>query len=79
MNGFEDLLDKIFAISFWDISKLAVLVFLLIYIIFSIVVIRQINLMSQALNGTLNLPLKIFAWLHFGLAVFVFLLSLLML
>ena len=79
MNGFERLLDKIFAISFWDISKLAVLVFLLIYIIFSIVVIRQINLMSKALNGTLNLPLKIFAWLHFGLAVFVFLLSLLML
>lgn len=79
MNGFEDLLDTIFAVSFWDISKLTVLVFLLIYIIFSIVVIRQINLMSQALNGTLNLPLKIFAWLHFGLAVFVFLLSLLML
>ena len=79
MNGFENLLDVILAISVWDVAKIGILVFLFIYIVFSVVVIRQVNLMSQALNGTLNLPLKVLAWLHFGLAVFVFFLSLLML
>lgn len=79
MDGFENIIDKLLAISVWEVAKVGVLLFLLIYIVFSIVVIRQINLMSQALNGALNVPLKVIAWLHFGMALFVFFLGLVVL
>ena len=79
MNSFENLLNQLFSISVWDIAQLSVLLFLLIYIIFSVVVIRQVKSMIQALNGTLDLPLRLIAWIHLGIAVFVFFLALIVL
>ena len=46
-----------------------------LYVVFSIVVIRQVFLMEQTINTPLHIPLKIFAVGHLLVAVFVFLLA----
>lgn len=61
------------------IVKLFILLGLMLYLIFAMVVVRQVQLMNQTLKGSLNLPLRLFAWVHFGLAVLVFLFALVVL
>jgi len=62
--------------SVWGIAKGFYLLGIGIYLIFAMVMIRQVQLMSNTLNGTLNLPLRLVAWIHLGLGVGVFLLAL---
>lgn len=48
---------------------------LLFYIVFASVIIRQVQMMLQSLNGVLNLPIRLVAWLHLAIAVLLLLLS----
>jgi hypothetical protein len=50
-----------------------------LYILFSLVVIKQVGLMVKSLNGQLDLPLKLIAYIHTGLALGVFVLALVVL
>lgn len=75
----DRLLEILLGIQVWDVAKLLVVFSLLLYIGFAVVVIRQVNLMSQALNGTVGLPIKTVAWVHFLLAIAVFLLAIFLL
>jgi hypothetical protein len=61
------------------VAKFLVLLALLLYLVFTIVVIRQVNLMRKALNGILDWPLIILAWIHFGMAMSVFFLAIVIL
>lgn len=76
-------LDKLIAfllsVNIWSVAKLFVLFGLLLYLAFAVVVIRQVNLMIHALDGILNLPVKTIAWVHFLLALAVFLLAIFLL
>jgi len=56
----------------WDLTKVVLLVFLGLYLIFSLLVVRQIRLLNSVL-GTNSSPLfKAVALLHVVLAVGVF-------
>ena len=66
-------------VSIWFIVKIFVLFALLVYIIFSVVVVRQVNLMTETLKVGLETPLKIIALTHLILAILVFLFALIIL
>ena len=64
----------IFSFSIWPVIKIFVLVFLVIYIVFAFVIIRQVQLMTATLELGFEKQLKFLAFLHFlfAIAVFVF-------
>lgn len=66
-------------ISVWLAVKIFTLLFLGIYIVFALVVIRQIALMSGTLDMGLNLPIRFIGWGHFLFAVGIFVIALLIL
>lgn len=52
-------LNDLFNIDIWSIAKWFYVGGFALYTLFSLVVLRQINLMSTALAGTLQLPIKL--------------------
>lgn len=69
----------VLGVSIWFIVKIFVLFALLVYIIFSVVVVRQVNLMTETLKVGLETPLRIIALTHLILAILVFLFALIIL
>ena len=63
----------------WIIAKPFFLVGFLVYTAFAIIVVRQVKLMSQTLNGLLYTPLRLISLIHLGVAIGVFILTLLIL
>jgi hypothetical protein len=59
--------------------KIIYLIVLGLYVLFAVIVKRQIQLMITTLDGTLNLPLKTLGWTFLLLSIFVFFLGLLIL
>ena len=76
MTPFEQTLENLVSIDPWGLAKLAVLLFLGIYIVFAFIVVRQVRLMTSVLNGSIDLPLKAIALAHLAIAVTVFLMAL---
>ena len=79
MTPFERMLQ--FLVSSWRLdvailANLGVWLFLLLYIVFSLVVVRQVRLMSRTVTGFLEKELLIIAWALVLLAVAVFIFSL---
>jgi hypothetical protein len=62
--------------SVLDLVKLGVIFALLLYLAFSILVIRQAQLMTRTVTGKLDKTIRSVAWGYFTLTVVVFLLSL---
>lgn len=48
---------------------------LLGYLLFTVLVVRQVQMMARALNGLLDLPVRAWAYTQVGVATVVFLLS----
>lgn len=69
----------IIGISLWLVVKVFALIALLIYIIFSLVIVRQVNLMTETLEVGFEAPLKLAAIVHVVLAIGVFALALIIL
>lgn len=63
-------------ISIWLIAKIFALFALFIYVLFSLVVIRQVRLMIETLDVGLGYPLKLASYAHFILSILVFIFSL---
>ena len=63
----------------WILLKLLFLVAFLIYVAFAVIVVRQVKLMIQTLNGVLNLPLRMIAWIHLLVALIAFVLAIVIL
>jgi len=57
----------------WGVAKLIILVGLLFYLVFAVVVIRQVQLMTKTVAGELDRTIRIVSWIHFALSVGVFL------
>jgi hypothetical protein len=72
----ESLINWLVRVNPWNGVKLLFLFGLLLYLVFAVVVVRQVNLMKKALNGALELPLTLAVWIHLGTALFVFWLAL---
>ena len=66
----------IFGISIWLVVKVFVLLVLVMYIVFSLVVIRQIKLMLETVDMGLNLLIRFIGWGHFLFAVGIFVIAL---
>ena len=63
----------------WVLVKILFLIGFFIYVAFALIVVRQVKLMSQTLNGFLDLPLRMMSWIHFLVAMAVFVLALVIL
>lgn len=66
----------VLGVSVWLATKVFILLFLAIYIVFALVVIRQIKLMMHTLDIGFNLPIRFLGWAHFLFAVGIFLIAL---
>jgi hypothetical protein len=75
----DSLLKILFTIQLWDIIKVLLEIGLLVYIIFSVIVIRQVDLMGNALGITLTPILRILALIEFFVAIGIFVFALLIL
>jgi len=71
----QDLLS----LNIWTILKWPFLLLFLLYLAFAFIVVRQVGLMSRTLNGVLDTQLKLIAWLHLLVSLFVFVLALIIL
>lgn len=56
--------------------KIIVLIGLLLYMAFSLLVIRQAKLMTRTVTGTLDRQILIVSWIHFGLTASIFIVAL---
>lgn len=66
-------------ISIWLIIKIFVLLFLAIYIVFGLVVVKQISLMEETLDAGFSFPIKAVGWAHLFFSIGVFVIALLIL
>ncbi len=69
----ENIWNKIFPFSIWTVLKGGLLFALGLYILFALVVLRQIYMMTEVITSKTNWLLKLFAWLHLLLSLVVFL------
>lgn len=63
----------------WSLFKIFFLVLFLFYVAFAVIVVRQVKLMSQVLNGYWKFPLSVIAWAHLLIAVAILFLALVIL
>jgi len=82
MTPFDKLLE--FLTQTWRadvliLAKLGILLFLFLYFLFSLVVIKQIKLMSETVKGEMENFLLLAAKILVGLAVVVFIMALIIL
>jgi hypothetical protein len=66
-------------ISVWLIAKIFILFGLVIYFVFALVVVRQVQLMTETLAVGFETQLKILSYLHLAFAILVFLAALIVL
>ena len=75
----NDLFQFLFSVSIWDVAKILVGFALLLYVVFAIVVVRQVNMMLVTLGGQLELLLRVIAAVHLAGAIFILVLALIVL
>lgn len=70
-NDIEQFISSLFSLEIWVVFKVLIVLGLFIYLLFSLVIIRQVDLMTGVLSGKLNPELKIVALVHFVFALIV--------
>ncbi|OIP97916.1 hypothetical protein COT69_01885 [candidate division WWE3 bacterium CG09_land_8_20_14_0_10_39_24] len=70
MTATENL-NLINELTLWVVFEIATLVFLLIYALFSLLVVRQIYLMNKALITGIASYIKLIGWVHLAFALMV--------
>jgi hypothetical protein len=73
------MFSSIFGISILLVVKVAALILLGIYLIFSLVVVRQIKLMTDTLSLGFEAPIIFLGYVHLAFAIIVFLATLIIL
>jgi len=66
-------------VDVWLLGKMGVLLFLFLYFLFSLVVVKQIRIMSKTIKGVMEKEMMMVAKILVGLAGAVFLLGLVIL
>jgi len=72
-------IQDLIGLDVWIVLKWPFLLLFLFYLAFAFIVVRQVGLMSRTLNGVLDTQLKLIAWLHLLISLFVFVLALMIL
>lgn len=62
--------------TFWDILKFLMLLFLALYVVFALVVLKQVRLMTETVKAGFEVPIEVFALLHLLFAFSVLIVSL---
>jgi len=75
----EETSNYILRFAIWDLTKVGLLLFLVLYLIFALLVVRQINLLNSVLGTTLSPLFRAVAFLHVLLALSVLLFALVIL
>lgn len=72
MNSFNpDLVRNLFSFTTFEvIIKWLAVGGLGLYSLFALVIIKQVGIMSETFDADANIVLKLFAWAHFLMAVF---------
>jgi hypothetical protein len=65
--------------SIWHLVKIFVLVGLFVYVLFALVIVRQVRLMMDTVHIGLEGIILLITWIHFFLAIGIFALSLVIL
>ena len=79
MSPFEQFLQSLVNIQLGSLARVFVSFSFFLYLLFAFIVIRQVNLMSRTLMVPIDKVIKIMAWVHLGLAIFSFVLTLIIL
>ncbi len=75
----SQLIQLLLRIQFWDVVKVLVCFALFIYVLVALVVVKQVQMMIEVLDGEINSVLKSVALFHLLGAILVFLIALLVL
>ena len=78
-SNLEDIIKFLLGIQFWDVVKILVCFGLLVYIIAALVIVKQVNMMVDVIDGQMNPIIKGIALIHFLGAILVFLIALVIL
>jgi len=79
MSPFEQFLQSLVNIQLGSLTRLFISFSFFLYLLFAFIIIRQVNLMSKTLVVPIDKAIKIMAWVHLGLAIFSFVLTLIIL
>lgn len=74
--SFDQILKAILGLDVWQVAKGVFLFGVLLYLIFAVVIIRQVSLMLDALEVELEGLIRGVAWIHLLLVVGVFIFGL---
>lgn len=69
----------ILGVSVWLIAKIAALILLGIYLVFALVIVRQVQLMTDTIEVGFEVPIRLFSYLHLIFAILIFLAALIIL
>ncbi len=77
MTPFEEFVQNLAlsGFNFWFLIKILFVIALGLYLFFAIIIVRQVKIMFETLKGMLDWPIKLIAWVHLGIAVFIFILA----
>jgi len=68
----DDFIQLIFSISLLSVFKLLILLSLALYFIFSLIVVRQVRIMTSTFQTGLEEVLQLISWLHLALVIIIF-------
>lgn len=75
-----NLTTTLFSIEIvWVLLKILFLLGAFLYILFAVIMMRQVRMMIETLHGGMQLPIRVLAVMHLLLAIGVFLLALIVL
>lgn len=75
----EETTNYILSFAIWDLTKIGLLVFLFLYLIFALLVVRQVGLLTSVLGTHFSPLFRTVGFLHVLLAVVAFLFALVIL
>lgn len=73
------MIIPIWGVSIWLVVKILVLILLAMYLVFALVIVRQVQLMTDTLQLGFEFPVKVLSFVHLIFAIFVFLSALIIL
>ncbi len=69
-------MNDIFGISILPIIKIAALILLSLYIVFALVIVKQVKIMTDTLHLGFEAPIRFFSFIHLLFSAFVFITAL---
>ena len=77
MTPFEEFVQNlaVSGFNFWFLIKILFIIALGLYLAFAVIIVRQVKVMFETLKGMLDWPIRLVAWIHLAIAIFIFILA----